>query len=236
MATQSDIFLVLQENPLILWGGIILAAIIFLIARHLENRGTGRDVPEPTTLDKIVKPKVKEHLKNRGRTPGEKTFFKIGRDHKGLVHRYVNTELPEKLIDPNPKNKSEETGAMEDVRIIEVKPERRIERILQAIMAMFTRSEPERKLYVFKEDAFIDTPGTNEMMVDDDVMSYTYGGMEVQLDTSSRNTINQAVQTVVAEKLLASLPNYTEKVDYLFPLHSQKISTIAEERKGEGEW
>lgn len=233
---QTDVIMVLQDNPLILWGGIILAAIIFLIARHLENRGSGRDVPEPTTLDKIVKPKVKEHLRNRGRTPGEKTYFKIGRDQKGLIHRYVNTELPEKLIDPNPKNKSKESGDMEEVRIIEVKPAKRLERILEKIMAAFTRSEPDRKLYVFKQDAFIDTPGTNEMMVDDDVMSYTYGGMEVQLDTSSRNTINQAVQTVVAEKLLASLPNYTEKVDYLFPLHSQEITRTKEERKGQGDW
>lgn len=233
---QSDILLVLQENPLILWGGIILAAIIFLIARHLENRGQGREVPEPTTLDKIVKPKVKQHLKNRGKEPS-KTFFKIGRDHKGLVHKYVDTKLPEKMINPNPEQKSSEDRDAEiDVRIVSVKPEKRLERILQKIIAMFTRREPERKLYVFKEDSFVDTPNSNEMIVDEDVMSYSLAGMEVELSTPTKNTINQAVETAVSEKLLASLPNYTEKVDYLFPLHSQKITEVRESHREEGDW
>lgn len=233
---MAEILVVLQNNPIILWGGIILAAIIFLIARHLESSSEGRDVPEPTTLDKIVKPKVKEHLNNRGKQPADDVFFKIGRDTKGIVHSYVDTQLPTKLINPNPKEKSDAGDEMNDVRILAVKPAQRLERIIQAILAMFTRREPERKLYVFKQDSFLDVPGNSEMVLDGDVMSYTYGGMEVELDTSSRNTINQAVQTVVAEKLLASLPNYTEKVDYLFPIHSQNVTQTREERKGGEEW
>lgn len=234
---MADIVAILQQNPIILWGGIILGVILFLVARHLESKGEGREVPEPTTLDKIVKPKVKEHLKNRGATPGENTFFKIGRDPKGLVHRYVDTELPSDLINPNPKEKNDtDKEDMDKVRILSVKPARRLERIIERILAMFTRTDPERKIYVFRKDSFVDAPGTNEMIVDDEVMSYSYGGMEVELSTSSRNTVNQAVQTVVAEKLLASLPNYTEKVDYLFPIHSQKVTQTREEMKGQGEW
>lgn len=233
---MASIWIVLQNNPLILWGGIILAAIIFLIARHLENSGSGREVPEPTTLDKIVKPKVKEHLKNRGREPS-KTFFKIGRDSKGLVYKYVETKLPEEMINPNPDKKSTENReASVDVRIISVKPARRMERLMQKILAMFTRREPERKLYVFRTESFLDTPSSDEMIVDDDVMSYTLAGMEVELSTATKNTINQAVETEVSEKLLASLPNYTEKVDYLFPLHSQKMSVEEQKAKEQGEW
>lgn len=236
MAASSNILLILQNNPLILWGGIILAAIIFLIARHLESDDGGREAPEPTTLDKIVKPKVKEHLKSRGRTPGSETYFKIGRDYKGLVHRYVDTELPDNLINPNPKEKSNtEDSTKSKVRIISIKPAKRLERILQQIRAMFTRQEVDRKIYIFRESSFLDTP-EDDMVVDDDVMSYSYGGMEVEMSDASRNSINQAVQTVVAEKLLASLPNYTEKVDYLFPIHSQNVTQTREENKGEGDW
>lgn len=236
MAASSNLLVILQDNPLILWGGIILAAIIFLIARHIENDDDGREAPEPTTLDKIVKPKVKEHLSNRGRQPKSETYFRIGRDYKGIVHYYADTELPNKLINPNPKEKSDTDDAERSkVRIVSVKPARRLERILQQIKAMFTRQEIDRKIYIFKKDSFLDTPD-NDMIVDDDIMSYSYGGMEVELSDPSRNTINQAVQTVVAEKLLASLPNYTEKVDYLFPLHSQNMSVTREENKGDGDW
>lgn len=232
---MASVLVVLENNPLILWGGIILAAIIFLIARHLENQGEGREVPEPTTLDKIVKPKIKEHLKNRGRQPS-KTFFKIGRDHKGIVHKYVDTKLPEEMINPNPEEQNDETEAKVGVRIISVKPSRRLERIIEQLIAMFTRRTPERKLYVFREDSFVDTPNSNEMIVDDEVMSYSLAGMEVELATATKNSINQAVETAVSEKLLASLPNYTEKVDYLFPLHSQEMTVKKEEAKQDGDW
>lgn len=236
MAASSNIMIILQENPIILWGGLILAAIIFLIVKHLDSEDGGREAPEPTTLDKIVKPKVKEHLNARGRQPGSQTYFKIGRDYKGLVHTYVDTELPDQLINPNPKEKSDtENSSKSKVRIVSVKPARRLERILQQIRAMFTRQEVDRKIYIFRESSFLETP-EDDMIVDDDVMSYSYGGMEVEMSDASRNSINQAVQTVVAEKLLASLPNYTEKVDYLFPIHSQKVTQTREEHKGEGEW
>lgn len=233
---QADALLFLQNNPLILWGGIVLSAIIFLIARHMDKDESAREAPEPTTLDKIVKPKVKEHLSNRGRKPGSPTAFKIGRTHKGMVHRWVETELPDELINPNPHQESDTGDGKEKVRILSVKPSRRIERIIEAIIAMFTRREPTRKLYVFRVESFMDTPNQNEMIVDDDVMSYTFGGMEVELSDSSKNTVNQAVETAVSEKLLSALPNYTEKVDYLFPLHSQKISQLKEENRMEEEW
>ena len=233
---MADIASILSNNPVLLWGGIILAVIIYLVARHIENQDDGREVPEPTSLDQIVKPKIKEHLKKRGKQP-EKTYFKIGRDTKGLVHTYVDADLPEKMINPNP----EEDSDLDDedkvkVRIATVKPAKRVERIIQMILRRFTPSNPERKIYVFKEESFLDTPSTDEMIVSEDVMSYTMAGMEVELSTAAKNTINQAVETEVSEKLLASLPNYTEKVDYLFPIHSQNISELKEQAKQGDDW
>lgn len=235
---MAEIWTILQNNPILLWGGIILGVIIYLIVKHLDSAEEGREAPEPTTLDKIVKPKVKAHLKNRGKQPGEESMFKIGRHPKGIVHTYVDSELPKQLINPNPNERSSQDiddAETEKVRILNVRPAGRVEKILEQIKQLFTSEDVDRKLYVFRVDSFVDTPGS-DMIVDDDVMSYEYGGMEVELSASTRNAVHQAVQSDVSEKLLASLPNYTEKVDFLFPIHSQKVKMEEKRGEQEGDW
>lgn len=240
---SGEIATLLSENPIVLWGGIILAALIFLITKHLENQEEEEmKAPRPSSLREIVRPKVKEHVDNRGKTPQAKTYFKIGRDVKGQVTKYVETKTPNELLDPNP-NKEEQIGDEDEeekefteedlvsVRIIMIKPTgimNRLREILMALMGQQNRGEGNEKFYIFREESFLNIPG-DDMVVDDDVLSYTFAGMEVEIDDSTRNVVNQAVQTEVSESVLAALPNYTEKVDFLFPLHSQEITKTREE-------
>jgi len=238
---SGEIATLLSENPIVLWGGIILAALIFLITKHLENQEEDEmEAPRPSSLREIVRPKVKEHVDNRGKKPKAKTYFKIGRDVKGQVTKYVETKTPNELLDPNP-NKEEEIDEEDDkefteedlvpVKIIMIKPTgimNRIREILMALMGQQNKGEGREKFYIFRDESFLNVPG-DDMVVDDDVLSYTFAGMEVEIDDSTRNVVNQAVQTEVSESVLAALPNYTEKVDFLFPLHSQEITKTREE-------
>lgn len=233
-----DIVTLLNQNPALVWGGLIFAVIIFLITKHLESQEEERKPPEPSELDEIVRPKVKAHLETRGVTPGQKTFFKIGRDPKGVVNKYVDTELPKDLINPNPEepNTDIDPEDVEQVRILSVRPESRVELLLEKLQEFFTRRSIERKIYVFRLDSFLDTPGLQEMIVEGDTMSYQYGGLEVELIDSAKNVVHQAVESEVSEKLLASLPNYTEKIDFLFPIHSQNVKMEKEKSQREGDW
>lgn len=234
---MADIATVLANNPLIFWAGVILAAGIYIFSTYINNQKEESEVPEPSSLDQIVKPKVREHLENRGIEPQDAVLFKIGRDTKGLVDRYVETRMPSEMINPNPDKSGGEEDAKEiEVKIVSVKPENFVEQILQRIVAMFTNQQEGRKIYVFRADSFVDSPDTREMVVHGDTLSYTLGGLEVELTTGSKNVVNQAVEKVVSEKLLASLPNYTEKVDYLFPIHSQKMSVEEQKADRQGEW
>jgi len=233
----SDIALILEQNPILFWVGIVIAAGVFLITRYLNSQEVERDVPQPTTLDKIVKPKIREHLRSRGERPEIDVVFKIGRNPKGIVDRYVDTELPSKLINPNPNQPSDaEDSEKEEVRIVSIKPENFFERLLERLLTITKGGEASRRIYIFRKDSFVDTLNNNEMIVDGQVMSYTFAGMEVELDNSARNVVNRATQDVVSEKLLAALPNYTEKVDYLFPLHSQNVTMEKQKADREGDW
>jgi len=239
----AEIGTILAENPVVLWGGIILAALIFLITKHLENQEEEEmQAPRPSSLREIVRPRVKEHIENRGKTPESKTYFKIGRDVKGEVTKYAETKTPPELLNPNPNKEEdfsddddEEDGFDEEdlipVKIIMIKPAgivNRLREILMALLGQQNRGEGNEKFYIFRSESFLKVPG-DDMIVDDDVLSYNFAGMEVEIDDSTRNVVNQAVQTEVSESVLAALPNYTEKVDFLFPLHSQEITKTREE-------
>lgn len=238
---MASIVAILNNNPIILWGGIVLAIGIFLTARHLERMRRQEEeleAPRPSTLDEIVLPKVISHLNARGVEPETGFYLKIGRQNQGVVHQYLNTRLPSKLINPDPneasvdmENLDESDVEMIDVRIVRTKPTGWLNSIREVIISLLAR-EPDEKgndsIYVLREDSFLNIPGDN-MVVDGDVMTYQYGGMEVETDTSTRNVVHRAVQEDVSEKLLSSLPNYTEKVDFLFPLHSQKMKEIQQE-------
>lgn len=238
---MAGIWVVLQENPVILWGGIVLGALIFLITKHLEKREEQElEAPQPSSLDEIVKPKVREHVEARGKEPGSKALFKIGRDVKGQVSKYVETEMSEELLNPNPRKDDDgvsEEGEndydpekMEDVRIIMIEPTGLLNSLKAILLAMLGNVDAGggEKFYIFRKESFLETPG-NEMVVDPEVMSWNFAGMEIEVANSARNVAHQAVQTEVSENVLAALPNYTEKVDYLFPLHSQEVSKIKEE-------
>lgn len=246
---MADIVMLIEQNPILLWGGIVLAALIFLVARHIERmrqRDDELEAPRPSSLDEIVRPKVLQHLDDRGTTPETDFLLKIGREHKGSVYQYLDTEMDAELINPNPRkgdasgsNDSKELpvdadgdGDMVDVRIIRVKPNNFINSIKQFIMSMLAyEPNPENvsdKLYVFRQSSFLDVPG-DDMVVDPEALSYQLAGMEIEVSPSTRNVVNQAVQAEVSEKVLAALPNYTEKVDFLFPLHSQSMKEIQQQ-------
>lgn len=251
----SEIVLMLQNNPIVLWGGIVLAALIFLVARHMERmrqqEESQLEAPRPSTLDEIVRPKVMTHVDNRGTKPENQFVFKIGRQPKGYVYQYLDTEMETELLNPNPNDgsvKSSEASdgeleaddepEMTDVRIIRTKPQGWAYTIKQFIRSLLAQSpdveNSEDGLYVFRRDSFLDTPG-DDMVLDPDVMSYVFANMEVEITPSARNVVNQAVQTEVSEKLLSALPNYTEKVDFLFPLHSQSMKKIEQEGEHMGD-
>ena len=238
---MSDISVILAENPIILWGGLILGLLIFLTTRYLEQMGEEEySTPRPSTLDAIVKPRIKEHLDMRGRSAPD-TRLKIGRETVGQVDKYVDTKMPSILMNPNPrKDKESELEDLTeddftDVRVLKVSSSGLFDKVLDEILVALTNpSEEEQannwKFYIFKKDSFLDVPG-NDMILDPDVLSYNYAGMEVEIDDATRNVVNAAVSTEVSEKVLAAMPNYTEKVDYLFPIHSQKMTGI--EKEGE---
>lgn len=236
---MAGIWQLLEQNPVVLWGGIVLALIVYLITKHLENQEQQElETPRPSSLDEIVKPKVKEHVQARGKEPKSATYFKIGRDVKGQVTKYVETKTPEELLNPNPRDESStkdedaeelEEGDMVEVRIIMIKPAGVMDKLKEMLLALLGNVESSNeKFYIFRKQSFLNVPGDN-MVVDPEVLSYNFAGMEVEIDDSTRNVVNQAVQTEVSESVLAALPNYTEKVDYLFPLHSQEVSKIKEE-------
>lgn len=226
----------LTQNPVILWGGLILAFVIYIAI--LEARRVRQDdelkPPEPKSLREIVRPKVQEFIDARGQTPKADSYFKIGRDMKGQIDKFVETRQPKELLDPNPKKDKKEPddydeNDMVEVRIISIEPASTIGKIALIIKGIFgEKVEDEQNIYVFRTDAFLDTPG-DDMVVDPDVMSYNYSGMEIQIDDSTRNVVNQAVQTDISEKLLAGYPYYTEKVDHLFPLHSMERRKIKDQ-------
>lgn len=228
----------LHANPGVVWGGLILGTFLFLIHQHLQTQEKEREAPEPDTLENIVKPKVREHLHHRGESPPDDTYFQIGRSNKGEIDRMLETDLPKKLINPNPDNQAKDQTGEEtvSVRILSVMPSSKVTRFFQKLLALFTRQKEDRRIYVFREESFIDTPNPNQLILDGDTMSYSYAGMEVELTASARNSVHQAVQTEVSEQLLASLPNYTEKVDFLFPYHSQNVTMEERRNEGEGDW
>lgn len=242
----NELVVLIEQNPIILWGGIVFAAIIFLVTRHLERmraKEENNEPPRPSSLDEIVRPRVLKHIDDRGTEPAAETKFKIGRDVKGNVHQFMDTEMDAELLNPNPRNansssssdeelpSSVEEGDMVAVRIVRVKPDDLVTSIREFIMSLLAAPAPEDsddKLFVFRKSSFIELPG-DDMMVDPDALSYQFAGMEVEIDPATRNVVNQAVQGEVSEKLLAALPNYTEKVDYLFPEHSQSMKEIQQE-------
>jgi len=237
----TDISVLLAENPVILWGGLILAAVIFVATRYLENMGQEEySTPRPSTLDAIVKPRIKEQIEMRGIQPPA-TEFKIGREIMGTVDTYVDTKMPNVLMNPNPnKNKQSELENLSeddfvDVRVIKTNPTGVLNKFVENLKLALTNPSEEEEVnnwsfYIFRKDSFLDVPG-NDMVLDPNVLSYNYAGMEVEIDDATRNVVNAAVSTEVSEKVLAALPNYTEKVDYLFPIHSQKMTGI--EKEGE---
>lgn len=236
---MAGIWQILEQNPVVLWGGLVLALIVYLITKHLENQEQqGLETPRPSSLDEIVKPKVREHVKARGKEPKSSTYFKIGRDVKGQVTKYAETKTPEKLLDPNPQKDSSGTdddeelddSDMVEVRIIMIKPAGIMDKLKQMLLALLgnVNAGGNDKFYIFRKDSFLNTP-SDDMIVDPEVLSYNFAGMEVEISDPTRNVVNQAVQTEVSESVLAALPNYTEKVDFLFPLHSQEVKKIEQE-------
>lgn len=245
---MADISVLLAENPVLLWGGVVLGALIFIITRWLEQKGQeDLDAPRPSTLDAIVKPRIQKQLEQRGKNP-KNTEFKIGRDVKGTVESYVDTKMPSILMNPNPRddkedeleNLSEEDFV--DVRIVKTGKAKMFERFFDELKMMVAQPSEEDEVdhwnfYIFRKESFLDIPG-NDMVIDPEVLSYNYAGMEVEINDATRNIVNTAVSTEVSEKVLAAMPNYTEKVDYLFPDHSQDMSRIQKEgehlRDGDG--
>lgn len=241
----NELVVLIEQNPIILWGGIVFAAIVFLVTRHYERMKAKEETdeaPRPSSLDEIVRPRVLKHIDDRGKKPSAETKFKIGRDVKGNVYQFLDTEMDAELLNPNPNDSgsqssqdelpsSVEEGEMVPVRIVRVKPDSFVDNLREFILSLIAAPAPEEsddKLFVFRKSSFIDLPG-DDMMVDPDALSYQFAGMEVEIDPATRNVVNQAVQGEVSEKLLAALPNYTEKVDYLFPEHSQSMKEIQQE-------
>lgn len=230
----------LSGNPAIVWGGIILAALLFLITRHLERMKAQEEElepPSPSTLDEIVRPKVIRHLQDRGNEPEGSIIFKIGRQKKGEVKLYHDTKMEKDLLNPDPTNQGNNRGGsgeteMEEVRILMTGDTgllNWLQEFLISILGTYREQENmDNSIYIFRKDSFLNVPG-NEMILDPDVLSYELGGCEVEIDDSTRNVVHEAVQNDVNSKLLSALPNYAEKVDYLFPLHSQNITEIKEE-------
>lgn len=231
---------ILEENPILIWLGIILGLIVYGLTRYLETIEEDElEVPEPTTLDQIVRPKVEAKINHRGKEPGVETLLKFGRDPAGKVNRYFETSMPTQLLNPDPNEQSaEETDEnnTEVVRVVEVGAASTVDELIQTLKEIFgiTEEGSDSMFYVFKKSAFLDHPG-DDMVIDPDVLSYEYAGMEVQASSSTRNVVNQAVQTETTEKLMSAIPNYTEKVDYLFPLHSQSITKVREEGEARGD-
>lgn len=231
---------VIEENPVLMWLGLILALIVYAITRYLETvEEQDMDVPEPTTLDEIVRPKVEAKMNHRGKAPEVPTLLKFGRDPAGKVNRYFETSMPKELLNPDPNEQSaseKKEDETEVIRVIEVGASSRVDEFVTKLKEIFGMSEEGNNMmfYVFKEDAFLDHPG-DDMVIDPDVLSYEYAGMEVQATSPTRNVVNQAVQTETTEKLMSAIPNYTEKVDYLFPLHSQEITKTREEAEARGD-
>jgi len=233
---------ILEENPILMWLGVILGLIVYALTRYLENiEEEEMSVPEPTTLDEIVKPKVEAKMKHRGKTPGVKTVLKFGRDPAGEVHRYFDTSMPKQLlnVDPNEQSSQElDEDETEKIRIVEVGANSQLDELILKLKDIFGIGDGEggeMMYYIFKEESFLDHPG-DDMVINPNVLSYEYAGMEVEASSSTRNVVNQAVQTETTEKLMSAIPNYTEKVDYLFPLHSQEITKVREtgEARGDG--
>lgn len=239
---MTNIEQLLAENPILIYLGVILALIVYAITRYLETvEERDMEVPEPTTLDEIVRPKVEAKMNHRGKEPSVDTLLKFGRDPAGSVNRFFETSMPKELLnpDPNQQSNSSDDDAQENtevVRVIEVGAASTIDELLQTLKEMFGMAEEgsDSMYYVFKKEAFLDHPG-DDMVIDPDVLSYEYAGMEVQATAPTRNIVNQAVQTETTEKLMSAIPNYTEKVDYLFPLHSQQITKVREEGEARGD-
>ena len=231
----------LNGNPAVLWMGIILAILLFLVTRHLERMKSKEEElepPSPTSLDEIVRPKVVRHLQSRGKEPKTQIVFKIGREPQGTVKRYLDTRMESKLLNPNPNTSSSDDSSspsdddFTDVRIVMTGKTgilNALQEFLVSILGTYDQQEDAgESIYVFRKSSFLNTPG-DDMVLDPDVLSYDFAGMEVEIDPSTRNVVNQAVQGEVSEQLLSALPNYTEKVDFLFPLHSQKMKSIEQE-------
>jgi len=232
---------ILEENPILMWLGVILGLIVYALTRYLENLDEEEmSVPEPTTLDEIVKPKVEAKMKHRGKTPGVETILKFGRDPAGEVHRYFDTSMPKQLLNVDPNEQSSDELSDDDtekIRIVEVGANSQLDELILKLKDIFGIGDGtggEMMYYIFKRESFLDHPG-DDMVIDPDVLSYEYAGMEVEASSSTRNVVNQAVQTETTEKLMSAIPNYTEKVDYLFPLHSQEITKVREEGEARGD-
>lgn len=242
---MAEISVLLAENPIILWGGLVLGIIIFIATRYLENRGDEEfNRPRPSTLDALVKPRIKEQLEMRGKNP-EKSMFKIGREVQGQVQEFVDTKMPKELMNPNPNKKGGGLDVenlteddFENVRVLKIGSHNKLSKFLQELKFALANTDEEDEvdrwqIYIFRKDSFLDVPG-DDMVLDPDVLSYNYAGMEVEIDNAARNMIHSAVSTEVSEKVLAALPNYTDKVDYLFPHHSQEMSRIEQEGENMG--
>lgn len=232
---MSEITDVLAENPILIWLGIILALIVYGLTRYLETlKEEEMEVPQPSSLDDIVKPKVEASVNHRGEVPGTESILKFGRNPVGQVKKYLDTTMPKQALNPDPNTEDNvDEGENEEVRIIRAGSTSRIDELLQTLKEIFSIGEEEdnEKLYIFRKESFLDHPG-DDMVIDPDVLSYEYAGMEVEASIPSRNVVSQMVQIETQEKLLSAIPNYAEKVDYLFPIHSQKQTTI----KNEGEY
>jgi len=224
----------LEENPILIYLGVILAILVYGLTRYLETvEEEEMEPPEPTTLDKIVRPKVEASVNHRGTEPGTKTLLKFGRNPVGSVDRYLETTLPKKALNPDPNTDdqvTEDEEQFEEVRILRVGGISKIDELLQKLKEIFgmAKEGSNQKFYVFRKKSFLDHPG-DDMVIDPEVLSYEFAGMEIESANSTKNVVSQAVQVETQEKLMSAIPNYTEKVDYLFPLHSQNMSEIKQE-------
>lgn len=223
----------LSNNPVVIWGGIIMTAVLYLVIKHIEEMNKeDLQVPQPRKLEDIVKPKVEAQLKHRGVVPESKMDFKIGRITKGEVKRHLETKMPQKLLNPNPRASGDEDEGdttMKDVRVIEIGPSSFTGRLIDQLLQVLAGEDAGKsKIYIYREDSLLDVPGP-DIVANDEVITYNFAGMEVEVSNPSRNMVHRAVQTEVSENVLSAIPNYTEKVDFLFPLHSQKIKEIEQE-------